>query len=187
MKAKLFDNKKPVANANKENQSNAQNITTHGRIIPSNEVKFSKMSGDNDMSLMIQKSHEEMYKKIQQENHELKDCLKSLQKEMFEIVKLKSDIYLKRFKAENFNPNDVQAVTSETIIKNELKKIKENLFNLDFEEHGREIIHKFQLNFQKLREFMQNVDKGMGDLKVFNQNNNIDAHGEDDKCPTSVL
>lgn len=109
-------------------------MQTHGRIIPSNEVKFSKMSGDNDMSLMIQRSHEEMYKKIQQENHELKDCLKSLQKEMFEIVKLKSDIYMKRFKAEHFNPNDSEAVISEAIIKNELKKIKEGLFNADFEQ-----------------------------------------------------
>lgn len=185
MKAKLFDAKKPQGAANKENQTT--NIQTHGRIIPSNEVKFSKMSGDNDMSLMIQRSHEEMYKKIQQENHELKDCLKSLQKEMFEIVKLKSDIYMKRFKAEHFNPNDSEAVTSEAIIKNELKKIKEGLFNADFDQQGRDIIHKFQVNFQRLREFMRNVDKGMADLKIFNPSNSIDAQGEDEKCPTSVL
>ena len=43
-------------------------MQTHARIIPSNEVKFSKMSGDNDMSLMIQKSHEELYLKVQSEN-----------------------------------------------------------------------------------------------------------------------
>jgi len=61
---------------------------------------------------------------------------------MFDIVKLKSDIYLKRFKAENYNMND-QVVTSEEILKNEIQMIKENLFNLSFEETGREIIHKF--------------------------------------------
>lgn len=59
---------------------------------------------------------------------------------MFDIVKLKSEIYLRRFKAENYNPNDVQAVTSEEILKNEITQIKENLFNLNFDEAGREII-----------------------------------------------
>ena len=191
MKAKLFDNKKgaqPAAgSANKENMGNTQNIQTQGRILPSNEVKFSKMSGENDLSLMIQKSHEDMYRKIQVENHELKDCLKVLQQEMFEIVKLKSDVYLKRFKAENYNPGEADTVTSEAIIKNELKKIKESLFNLGFEQHGQDIIKQFRVNFDKLKEFMKNVDKGMGDLKVFNQSNNIDTQGEDENCPTSVL
>ena len=88
--------------------------------MPSNEVKFSKMSGNDDMNLMISKSQEEIYKKITSENNDLKDCLKLLQREMFDIVKLKSDIYLRRFKAENYNPNDTQAVTSEEILKNEI-------------------------------------------------------------------
>lgn len=145
------------------------------------------MSAGDDMSLMIQKSHEEMYKRVQQENHDLKDCLKLLQREMFDIVKLKSDIYLKRFKAENFDADDAQAVTSEEILRHEISKIKEQLFNMSFEEQGREIIQQFQLNFQRLKQFMQGVDKGMADLKIFNQNNHIDATIEDDKAPTSVL
>ena len=122
-------------------------MTSVARIIPSNEVKFSKMSGDSDLNLMIAKSQEEIHKKITQENHDLKDCLKLLQREMFDIVKLKSDVYMKRFKAENFNANDAQAATSEDILKHELTKIKEQLFNQNFEETGRDIIHKFQLNF----------------------------------------
>ena len=47
-----------------------------------------------------------MMKSVIKENNDLKDCMKLLQKEMFDIVKLKSDIYLRRFKAENYNPND---------------------------------------------------------------------------------
>lgn len=133
IKAKLFDTKK-MPSSNKENNGSLFNMQASARIIPSNEVKFSKMSSDADMSLMIQKSHEELYKKVQSENHELKDCLKMLQREMFDIVKMKSDIYLKRFKAENFNPDDVQAVTSEEILKHEITKIKEQLFNMNFEE-----------------------------------------------------
>lgn len=63
------------------------------------------MSPESDMSLMISKSMEEVNRKLQQENADLKDGYKLLQRELFDIVKLKSDLYLKRFKAENFNAN----------------------------------------------------------------------------------
>lgn len=79
---------------------------------------------------------------------------------MFDIVKLKTDIYLKRFKAENIT----DGISSEEILKNDIEKIKEELFNLDFEEQGRDIVHRFRLNFQKLKDFMGNVDKGMSEL-----------------------
>jgi hypothetical protein len=107
------------------------------------------MSGDSELNLMISKSREEVQQKITQENHELKDCLKMLQREMFDIVKLKSDIYQKRFKAENYNANDIS--TSDEILKHELEKIKESLFNLPFGETSQEIIHSFQMNFKKLK------------------------------------
>lgn len=64
------------------------------------------MSGEGDLNLMVSKSKEEIEARITQENHDLKDCLKMLQREMFDIVKLKSDIYMKRFKAENFNASE---------------------------------------------------------------------------------
>jgi len=54
---------------------------------------------------------------------------------------------MKRFKAENYNANAEHAISSEEILRNEISQIKENLFNLNFEETGREIIHKFQINF----------------------------------------
>ena len=60
---------------------------------------------------------------------------------MFEIVKLKSDVYLKHMKAENFNATE--NYSSEEIIQHEIEKIREGLFNLNFEETNREIIHKF--------------------------------------------
>ena len=157
------------------------------RILPSNEVKFSKMSGEADLNLMVSKNREEVLERITQENHDLKDCLKALQREMFDIVKLKSDIYLKRFKAENFNAGDASAVSSEEILRHEIEKIREELFNLPFGETGREIIHKFQLNFQKLRQFMQSVDKGMSELQVFNQKAAAEPILEEEKGMTSVL
>ena len=79
---------------------------------------------------------------------------------MFDIVKLKTDIYLKRFKADNMAEN----ISSEEILKHDIEKIKDELFNMDFEEQGRDIIHRFRLNFHKLKEFMGNVDKGMAEL-----------------------
>lgn len=144
---------------------------SQGKILPSNEVVFSKMSAESDMHLMISKSNEEVYKRITTENNELKDCLKSLQREMFDIVKLKSDIYMKRFKAENYKADDPMCnTTSEEILKHEIEKIRESIFNLPFEETGREIVHKFQMNFQKLKNFMQKIDKGINELQVFNEN-----------------
>ena len=84
----------------KPGQTASNGFESQGKILPSNEVVFSKMSAESDMHLMISKSQEEAYKRISQENNDLKDCLKNLQREMFDIVKLKSDIYMKRFKAE---------------------------------------------------------------------------------------
>ena len=74
---------------------------------------------------------------------------------MFDIVKLKSDIYMKRFKAENYNTNEQHAFSSEEILKHELDKIKESLFSLPFDETSKDIIHKFRMNFQKLKQFME--------------------------------
>ena len=138
------------------------------KIVPSNEVKFSRLSGEADLNNMIAKSREEIQQRITSENHELKACLKMLQKEMFEIVKLKSDIYMKRFKAENFNPSDSAAYSSEEVLKHELEQIRENLFNLPFLDNQKEIVKKFRENFSQLKEFMKKIDKGMGDLRVFN-------------------
>ena len=104
---------------------------------------------------------------------------------MFDIVKLKSEVYQKRLKAENFNANE--NFTSEDIIHHEIEKIRDELFNLSFNETSREIIHKFQMNFQKLRTFMDSIDKGMSDLKVFNQSISSDPVLDEDKGMTSVI
>ena len=103
---------------------------------------------NHDGLLMISKSQEEAYKRVSVENQDLKECLKSLQREMFDIVKLKSDIYIKRFKAENYRADDgLMNTNSEEILKHEIEKIRDSIFNLPFEETGREIIHKFKMNF----------------------------------------
>jgi hypothetical protein len=54
---------------------------------------------------------------------------------MFEIVKLKSEVYQKRFKAENYKANDpLNQASSDEILRHELEKIRDALFNLPYEE-----------------------------------------------------
>lgn len=109
-----------------------------------------------------------MFDNLQKENRDLKDCLKSLQRELFDIVKLKSEIYTRRFKAELYTPDDpLGKVQSEDVLRHEIEKIKEELFNLPFEENSREMINQFRINMSKLKCFMESVDKNLGSLKVF--------------------
>jgi len=42
---------------------------------------------------MISKDQEEVYKKVSEENNDLRECLKLLQREMFEVVCLKNDVF----------------------------------------------------------------------------------------------
>ncbi len=53
------------------------------------EYKFSKISADHDFHLMIQKQSEENYTRMRDENQDLRECLKMLQREIFDIVNLK--------------------------------------------------------------------------------------------------
>lgn len=56
----------------------------------------------------------------------------------------------------------------EDVIKHEIEKIREEVFNLPFEESGQEIIQRFQQNFSKLKDFMTKIDKEMTNLSTFN-------------------
>lgn len=65
-----------------------------------NYVQFNKGGAENDFQAMIARSQEQMYNKLSEENSDLKTCLKQLQKELFEIVDFKTEIFMKRHKAE---------------------------------------------------------------------------------------
>ncbi len=85
--------------ATKPQINGMMDVKDHGAT-GNTDIKFSKMGGESDFNLMIAKNQEEIQRRLCEENTELKDCLKQLQKELFDIVDLKSDIYLKRFRAE---------------------------------------------------------------------------------------
>lgn len=50
---------------------------------------------------MISKDQEEAYRRVTEENNDLRDCLRLLQREMMDIVCLKNDVFTQRFKAEH--------------------------------------------------------------------------------------
>ena len=137
-----------------------------GGLQPNNDFKFNKISPDSEFQLMISRDQEEIYKKLSEENQDLKDCLKQLQREMLDVVSLKQDIFTKRFKAE-YGASKEPAETEEAL-KHQLELIRDDLFNSSFEETGKELIAKFKFNFQRLREFMDAVDKEISSMSLFN-------------------
>ena len=102
-------------------------------------IKFNK-TGDTDFNMMIAKSSEEMYKKISEENNQLKECFRQLQRELFDIVDIKADIYMKRFRAEY---GEQKELDNEETIKSEIQKIRDEVFNVPFEDSCKEIVSKF--------------------------------------------
>jgi len=91
---------------------------------------------------MIAKSQEDIYKKLSEENMELKDCLKQLQKEIFDIVDFKTEIFMKRHKAE-FGSSGPSDFDSEDLLRSDIERIRDELFNMPFEESGRDLMRKF--------------------------------------------
>jgi hypothetical protein len=83
--------------------------------MPNTSLKFSKISGEGDFHLMVSKDQEDIYMKMRSENSELKDALKMLQKELLEIVALKHDVFVRRFKAEFGSNKEPTAETEEAL------------------------------------------------------------------------
>ena len=97
------------------------------------------------------------------ENSELKEALKLLQKELLEIVVVKHDVFMRRYKAEYGSESRPNQETEEALSA-QIDTIRDELFNQNFEESGKELIAKFRHNFQRLREFMHTIDKEIGSL-----------------------
>jgi hypothetical protein len=107
---------------------------------------------------MIVKGNEDNMRRLTEENHSLRNCLKDLQKELFEIVEFKKETFMKRYKAERGLSIDYE---NEEVVRHEIERIRDDIFNLPFEEAGRDIVQRFHQNFRKMKEFMENIDKEM--------------------------
>lgn len=82
---------------------------------------------------------------------------------------------MKRYKSEysHLQGNTLGDYDNEEIIRNEIERIREDIFNLPFEESGKEIISKFQTNIVKLKEFMEKIDKEIAQMAVFNEKQDV--------------
>lgn len=54
---------------------------------------------------MVAKEHESNYSRLREENQDLRECLKQLQRELFEVIAVKQDLFSARVKAE-YGGND---------------------------------------------------------------------------------
>jgi hypothetical protein len=66
--------------------------------------------------------------KMRSENSELKDALKMLQKELLDIVALKHDVFVRRFKAE-FGASREPGAETEEALAAQIEVVREELFN----------------------------------------------------------
>ncbi len=69
-------------------------------------------SGNNDFLNLVASSLEEAWKALENENSDLRQCLKMLQDEMLEIVKIKSEYFDKWYRVE-FGKEPEAAFTKE--------------------------------------------------------------------------
>jgi len=97
-------------------------------------------SADSDFTLLISKSHGSIEETLKNENTELRDCLKMLQKELFEIVQIKRDTFKQRYRTE-FN---VEADSKHT--EDDLEEVSDGMMNLHFDQSGPNLIPTFQSN-----------------------------------------
>ena len=140
LKTRMFGEKKAGG------QPFSANAEFLGSAMANPDFKFSKISGDSDFHLMISNDQEQRFKSMSEENSDLRECLKMLQREIMEIVQVKKDVFAKRFKAEYGASKEVPQETEDAIA-HQIETIREELFNVSFEENGRELIQKFKMNF----------------------------------------
>lgn len=155
-----------------KNQLNGQIDNKECVPIANAEIKFSRLGGESDFQIMMARSNEEIQRRLADENAELKECLKHLQRELFDIVDLKTEVFMKRYKAE-FSQLNEQKADSEEVLRHEIDKIRDEIFNLPFQQSGQEIIQKFQANLVKLRSFMEKIDKEIASMSVFNEKSDV--------------
>ena len=82
------------------------------------------------------------------ENEQLRECLKLLQKEIFEIVNIKSQTLMKRYEAEYGKQ------PSKDFTAHEIEAMNEDMMNMPYKSHGLTILQGFQRNIESLKEFM---------------------------------
>jgi flavodoxin len=130
-------------------------------------------SGENEFTYLVTKANQELQNSLKTENSDLKECIKMLQEELLEIVKVKVSHVNKRYSTE------FQQDMDQTLARHDIEPINMDLVDMPFDLTGRVIITKFQENIRKLRDFLTRVDKDVN--TVFNDaadQENFDPNNE---------
>ena len=128
-------------------------------------------SGENEFTYLVTKANQEVQNSLRTENEDLKDCIKMLQDELLEIVKVKTENYSKRYNTE-FKQN-----LEEAFSQHEIHPINKDFINMPFEESGKMIIVQFQENIRNLRDFLARIDQDMAN--TFSQGPHVDEEDEE--------
>ncbi len=126
-------------------------------------------SGENEFTYFVTKANQEVHNTLRTENEDLRDCIKMLQDELLDIVKVKIDNYKKRYNTE-FRQN-----LDQEFARHDINPINKDLIQMPYEEAGKTIVLQFQENIRNLRDFLNKVDQDMA--ATFTRD--ADAEGEE--------
>ena len=129
-------------------------------------------SADSDFTLLISKSHSSIEEQLKNENSELRDCLKMLQKELFDIVTIKTEAFKRRYNTEFREEAD------EKYTNHDLEEINGDVMNMHFDNAGPNLISTFQANIQKLRNFLQRMDKQSDELFQIEEGSELEGENQ---------
>ena len=135
-------------------------------IYMSGPLVYVNKSGENEFTYLVTKANQEIQNNLKSENQDLRECIKMLQKELLEIIQLKSNTFSRRYN------NEFKQELNEDFAKHNIVPVKEDLINMPFDNCGKDIISQFQANIRKLRDFLLRVDKDMEE--IFNEESNND-------------
>ena len=142
IKAKLYDKSTIVKNSIEFTKP----ISHHGVPLPKDS------SAESQFNQLSARTHEQAHKRALAENTDLRECLKTLQQELFEIVTFKSEAFKKQFSAQ------FQQDPDSKLLNHQLAPFREELFDAHFGNTARAILPKFKENLAHLRQFLQRID-----------------------------
>ncbi|CAI2370133.1 unnamed protein product [Moneuplotes crassus] len=145
IKQKIFDKDMNVKNT----------IDMTKPIYMNGPLVYVNKSGENEFTYLVTKANQEVQSSLKTENEDLRDCIKMLQDELLEIIKVKTENYQKRFNTE-FKQN-----LEEEFARHDIEPVNKDLVNMPYEESGKKIILQFQENIRKLRDFLGTMDRDM--------------------------
>jgi len=129
-------------------------------------------SGENEFTYLVTKANQEVQNSLKTENEDLRECIKMLQDELLEIVKVKIEHCKTRHNTE-YKRNLEQDFND-----HEIEPMNKDLINMPFEESGNRILTHFQENIRKLSDFLSRVDKNISPNFNEEEQDELDPEGE---------